>query len=303
MRKGFTLIELLVVIAIIAILAAILFPVFARARERAQATACLSNVKQLTLGLIQYQMDYDDHMPYFMRWYWSDYGGGMWSKINWTWAVQDYIRNMDIFRCPVANEPLTWPGCKELYIDGYGPDCRSGSYTYWEDEARAAWHWEDYNPGADGWAYQWWYPLVYFRDYSDVDRSRCPLISDSCNTHNRGWYSPDDMIPYGSNHAYWWQACQGMWEMFSFNQWLIHQGGANFGFHDGHAEWKRWDTVYFPAGTPLTADPPESTPGYGWDLIFWWPIVDFATVESWYWVYEEPEFANINADPSAGDLP
>jgi len=62
-RIGFTLIELLVVIAIIAILAAILFPVFARAREKARQTNCLSNVKQIMLGVLQYAQDYDERMP------------------------------------------------------------------------------------------------------------------------------------------------------------------------------------------------------------------------------------------------
>src|SRR2546423_6076610 len=63
LRPGFTLIELLVVIAIIAILAAILFPVFAKARENARKTSCLSNLKQMGLGLMQYSQDYDECMP------------------------------------------------------------------------------------------------------------------------------------------------------------------------------------------------------------------------------------------------
>lgn len=62
-RRGFTLIELLVVIAIIAILAAILFPVFARARENARRTSCLSNLKQIGLGIMQYNQDYDERYP------------------------------------------------------------------------------------------------------------------------------------------------------------------------------------------------------------------------------------------------
>jgi prepilin-type N-terminal cleavage/methylation domain-containing protein len=63
MRKGFTLIELLVVIAIIAILAAILFPVFAQAREKARQTGCLSNVKQIGLGIQMYVQDFDEYIP------------------------------------------------------------------------------------------------------------------------------------------------------------------------------------------------------------------------------------------------
>src|ERR1700760_2336700 len=65
--KGFTLIELLVVIAIIAILAAILFPVFAQVREKARATACLSNLKQIGLGVTQYTIDNDEHFMYEYR--------------------------------------------------------------------------------------------------------------------------------------------------------------------------------------------------------------------------------------------
>ena len=68
-RTGFTLIELLVVIAIIAILAAILFPVFAQAREKARQTSCLSNAKQLGLGISMYVQDYDETMPFACGWY------------------------------------------------------------------------------------------------------------------------------------------------------------------------------------------------------------------------------------------
>jgi prepilin-type N-terminal cleavage/methylation domain-containing protein len=64
-KTGFTLIELLVVIAIIAILAAILFPVFARARENARRSSCLSNMRQIGVGILQYNQDYDEYYPYY----------------------------------------------------------------------------------------------------------------------------------------------------------------------------------------------------------------------------------------------
>jgi len=96
-KSGFTLIELLVVIAIIAILAAILFPVFAQAREKARATGCLSNAKQLGLGIAMYVQDHDEMVPRCQ--YNVD---GMASLANRTWIqdVQPYVNNWPIARCP-----------------------------------------------------------------------------------------------------------------------------------------------------------------------------------------------------------
>ncbi len=101
MRKGFTLIELLVVIAIIAILAAILFPVFARAREKARMTSCLSNVKQITLALIMYADDHDETFPIA---YPEPYN---YAKV-WTFYVTSYISRQatsvydldNVWKCP-----------------------------------------------------------------------------------------------------------------------------------------------------------------------------------------------------------
>ena len=92
--KGFTLIELLVVIAIIAILAAILFPVFARARENARRASCTSNLKQIGLGAMQYSQDYDEKMlP--LRWGWEDY-----SVRPFPVLLQPYVKSTQIFKCP-----------------------------------------------------------------------------------------------------------------------------------------------------------------------------------------------------------
>ncbi len=95
--SGFTLIELLVVIAIIAILAAILFPVFARARENARRSSCMSNMKQIGLGMLQYTQDYDEKYPSG-----TDNGRGS----GWAGQVLPYIKSSQVFVCPSDARPL-----------------------------------------------------------------------------------------------------------------------------------------------------------------------------------------------------
>ena len=91
--NGFTLIELLVVIAIIAILAAILFPAFARARENARRASCQSNLKQIALGFAQYTQDYDERFP--QRYDPTDADNFGWAKV-----LQPYLKSDQIFQCP-----------------------------------------------------------------------------------------------------------------------------------------------------------------------------------------------------------
>jgi len=99
-KIGFTLIELLVVIAIIAILAAILFPVFAQARDKARSSACLSNLKQIGTSLHLYLQDYDETYPLNQ----FDAHGGDCKPLGYTWkeAVQPYTRNGEVWVCPSA---------------------------------------------------------------------------------------------------------------------------------------------------------------------------------------------------------
>ena len=123
-RHGFTLIELLVVIAIIAILAAILFPVFAKAREKARQTSCLSNIKQISLGILQYAQDYDEMMvadAVAVYSYMSPDGTPINiappSAMLWMYMVYPYVKNVQIYTCP-------------SYTDGWSASAYDGSCGY-----------------------------------------------------------------------------------------------------------------------------------------------------------------------------
>src|SRR5579862_8326471 len=109
-RRGFTLIELLVVIAIIAILAAILFPVFARAREQARRTSCLSNMKQIGTALFMYAQDYDETLPERYgnccgpsTFYDYETYNGVGYERTWKNMLYPYIKNLQVFQCPSNN--------------------------------------------------------------------------------------------------------------------------------------------------------------------------------------------------------
>jgi prepilin-type N-terminal cleavage/methylation domain-containing protein/prepilin-type processing-associated H-X9-DG protein len=108
-NRAFTLIELLVVIAIIAILAAILFPVFAQAREKARAISCLSNIKQVTLSFQMYLQDYDEEMVPMWNYTPDPVLGGGYDL--WPDMLNPYIKSWQIFKCPDAADPAgVWGG-------------------------------------------------------------------------------------------------------------------------------------------------------------------------------------------------
>jgi prepilin-type N-terminal cleavage/methylation domain-containing protein/prepilin-type processing-associated H-X9-DG protein len=124
-RRGFTLIELLVVIAIIAILAAILFPVFAKAREKARQTSCLSNIKQLALAALMYTQDYDETLlrannvvpvgSYMLP---DGVTPSTTGNLLWTYQVLPYCKNVQMFNCPSST--FRWPPSTYTQNSCYG---------------------------------------------------------------------------------------------------------------------------------------------------------------------------------------
>ncbi len=173
-RGGFTLVELLVVIAILAILAALLFPVFAKARERARVTACASNLRQLGQAAVLYCDDYDQRFPLAADWA-DRYHPEIWAGkpayaallANLTYltdALDPYLRNRQIWQCPsdsgVGYEPLasinanvasayraygmSYSYRTELAFLGYGPaDPRDPSTANLLNDLDGAWHYGD----------------------------------------------------------------------------------------------------------------------------------------------------------------
>ena len=206
-RNGFTLIELLVVIAIIAILAAILFPVFGRARAKARQASCTSNQKQLCLGIMMYAQDYDESFPY--NWY--PYNG---SAYTWRSAILPYVKNVQIFQCPDLriNDTEAFKGG-----DHDIPDLVSSPRANLAGYAINTAH---FDAGAPTPPYGAPMGIV-------EDTSNCVLLFESDGAEGQGT---------GANGAWNPGTTAGTWP-------VRHNEGSIMGFCDGHAKWLKPDKI------------------------------------------------------------
>jgi len=233
-RYGFTLIELLVVIAIIAILAAILFPVFAKVREKARQTGCLSNTKQISLGLLQYVQDYDEEGPFYVT-----YQGNEEYYVT-SAELMPYIKSKAVFSCPdspykegsaqymAAENPWTnymdppndpalnlgtsTVGSAGFYSDIYPPT----DFRY--NQSLKAYNAVAYTKQGSG-----IYPL-YYNDPSILAYTKAAFMSDLPN-NNFTWpfytWSGPATGPLGR-----------------------HTNGSNVGYLDGHSHWSPATVLY-----------------------------------------------------------
>jgi len=252
-NRGFTLIELLVVIAIIAILAAILFPVFAKAREKARQTSCLSNVRQLMTATLSYAQDYDESLVTFN--YPCDSGNsGRYMGRNWYTNLLPYTKNEQIFACPSSPFSFPWmSNCYETLPGGTG-QLFTVDYGYHQGFLIAPWVNTYWGGGTRPWATSMHRLAALQRPAESL------ILGDSRLTR---------FIPSGDNNyrvntfvglANWDSAARagiiscGCWptiiDMAAVQEYTRHNGGSNAALVDGHAKWYKAENLKVGCGLP-----------------------------------------------------
>jgi len=219
-RRGFTLIELLVVIAIIAILAAILFPVFAQAREKARAIACLSNCKQIGNAFVMYVQDYDERTVIDLGPAWTP-ESRMWDpKLRYESLLYPYLKSVDVYKCPSNRHT-----CQ-------GGDCKRG------------WHFEEmFRNMTPGYGIS---GCIVDKSIARINHPAAAIaIADSwheicCCPRAVAWPEGGCCFP-GYSAPFCTTAADSTKDKSHATR---HQGGSNIIFADGHAKWMKAEAIW-----------------------------------------------------------
>lgn len=271
--RGFTLIELLVVIAIIAILAAILFPVFAQAREKARQTTCLSNLKQLGLGTLQYVQDYDEQYPSGSSngpfGAWNPWGFDFWQFpcsrdgsekdtdcTIWANSVQPYIKSTGMYGCPTSEANL-WnpynygssgavnaPSVNDMVSYTFNGDLQFLPDAQIKEPTKLVLYWSgELNNSVAGRVTA--SPSLICNDQNAPCVYK-PMIGNACDAGNGG---SDN---WGTEYV-----------LDNTSKW-VHGHGDNFCYADGHAKWQPLNGN--PRNDPWTETGPHGELGPNWTM-------------------------------------
>ena len=261
--RGFTLIELLVVIAIIALLAAILFPVFARARENARRSACQSNLKQLGLGFLQYLQDYDERFPinqsnYDEYYGVTDYGAPGANASLWS-AVLPYTKSSQILDCPDAvPNPNSFPPTAYSSVSYYGNAIIFEMAPYGPSGALCA-------PGQGPHG---------LSGTVIPNTSQIIEIQEGGTAFSLAQCLPNEIfstVGYAPYYQYWTNISGGIQQYSN-----IHSSGGNLLFVDGHVKWRPCSSLFaYEFGLSISSssltpsqDPDSVAPGPQYGSIF-----------------------------------
>lgn len=231
-QQAFTLVELLVVVAIIAIVAGILFPVFARARENARRISCLSNLKQIGMATLQYNQDFDERMPLTLM---DSFFNGGTMHTTWVETTQPYLKSMQVFRCP-DDDDSSWTTPYSVWDDGTTTTTpplinRFSSYQV--------------NAYLINWGFS---SMPYSHLSSLVSPSKVIYLAEAGEKRVLDhyspmcWSSPVDPSICSDGITHGWDSAKGEPTELAVHR---HLDGSNYLYADGHAKWQKFSSVWF----------------------------------------------------------